>query len=104
MHAISLSNSVAPTNKFHFLNSVLQCLVGTFAFGKYFSCNFTFNNYSTQSSRTYIDSFSVGYTHVRIINFIIYSPQDIAIFDNLIGSLLEEYEAMYHYYLIWEAR
>ena len=26
----------------------------------------------------------------------------IAIFDNLIGFLLEAYEAVYHYYLIWE--
>ena len=40
-----------------------------------------------------------------IYNFIIYSPQDIAIIiENLIGSLLEAYKAMYHYYLIWEAR
>ena len=39
-------------------------------------------------------------------NAIIYSPQDIAILDNLIGSLyiLEAYEAMYHYYLNLEAR
>ena len=37
-------------------------------------------------------------------SIIIYSPQDIAIFDNLIGSLLEAYETMYHYYLIWEVR
>ena len=40
----------------------------------------------------------------EIYKIIIYSPQDIAILDNLIGSLLKAYEAMYHDYLIWEAR
>ena len=38
-----------------------------------------------------------------LLDIIINSPEDIAIFENLIGSLLEVYEAMYHYYLIWEA-
>ena len=47
----------------------------------------------------YILQKKLGYI-ILISNIIIYSPQDIAIFDNLIGPLLEAYEAMYHYYLI----
>ena len=35
-------------------------------------------------------------TKHKWFNFIIYSPQDIAIFDNLIDSLFEAYGAMYH--------
>ena len=33
----------------------------------------------------------------------IYSPQDIAVFSNLIGSLLKVYEAIYYHYLILES-
>ena len=36
--------------------------------------------------------------------FVVFLSRNITKYKNLIGSLLEAYEAMYHYYLIWEAR
>ena len=50
----------------------------------------------------HIAIYVLGRIIVLSYKLLLYSPQDIAIFDNLIGFLLEAYEAMYHYYLIWK--
>ena len=60
------------------------------------------NHHIRDSSGVFFIKYVILTSGISII--ITYSPQNISIFDNLIGSLLEAFEVMYHYYLIWESR